>query len=87
VPTHHSNVSKPLTGDLEQDIANSRHKRIYMASTFDERRAQNTQPFLLQTNARDTGEVLSDLSLPIYVNGKHWGAYITGFDPKILLED
>jgi len=31
---------------------------------------------------RDTGEILNDLSMPIFVDGKHWGAFIMGFDPK-----
>jgi len=87
IATHHSNVSQPLTGNFEQDVANSRHKRIYMANKTEQRRAQNTQSFLLQTYSRDTGEILNDLSLPIYVNGRHWGAYIIGFDPQLLLED
>jgi methyl-accepting chemotaxis protein len=87
VPTHHRHVSQPLTGDYEQDLLNSRHKRIYFTNTTEKRRAKSTKTFLLQTNARDTGEILSDLSLPIYVNGQHWGAYITGFDPQLLLQD
>jgi methyl-accepting chemotaxis protein len=86
VPTHHSNVSQPLTGNYEQDLLNSRHKRIFMANSVEIRRAENTQPFLLQTYSRDTGEILSDLSLPIYIKGQHWGAFITGFDPQLLLE-
>jgi len=28
-------------------------------------------PFLLQTCKRDTGEVMHDLSVPIYVNDRH----------------
>jgi len=86
VATHHSNVSHPLCGNYEHDLLNSRHKRIYMANRTERRRAKNTQPFLLQTYSRDTGEILNDLSLPIYINGRHWGAYITGFDPQLLLE-
>ena len=86
VPTHHSNVSQPLTGNFEQDVANSRHKRIYFSNAFEQRRAHNTEPFLLQTNMRDTGEIFSDLSMPIFINGKHWGAYIAGFDSQLLLE-
>ena len=29
-----------------------------------------------------TGEVLNDLSIPIYLNGQHWGALIMGFNPE-----
>jgi len=87
IATHHSHVSKPLTGNYEQDLANSRHKRIYAANRTEIRRYENTQPFLLQTYSRDTGEILNDLSLPIFINGQHWGAYIVGFDPQLLLQE
>ncbi|MFX6035700.1 hypothetical protein ABTE74_20175, partial [Acinetobacter baumannii] len=39
----------------------------------------NNRPFLLQTYKRDTGEVMHDLSVPIYVNGKHWGGFRVGY--------
>lgn len=87
VPTHHATVSQPLTGEYEHDVLNSRNKRIYFNNRTEQRRAKNTSSFLLQTNARDTGEILSDLSLPIYINGQHWGAYISGFEPQLLLAD
>jgi len=44
-------------------------------------------PFLLQSYVRNTGEVMTDLSLPIYINGAHFGAFITGIKPEALLED
>lgn len=45
-------------------------------------------PFLMQTYARDTGEILNDLSIPISVNGKHWGGALrVGFDPRVLLSE
>ena len=50
------------------------------------RSARNTNPFLLQTYARDTGEVLSDLSLPIMIDGRHWGALRFGFNPQVLID-
>jgi methyl-accepting chemotaxis protein len=36
---------------------------------------------LLQTYRRDTGEIMHDLSVPIYVNGKHWGGFRLGYRP------
>lgn len=83
--THNSRFSQPLTGDYEFDLLHSRDKRIFNDPTG-KRSAENTNPFLLQTYARDTGEVLSDLSLPIYVNKRHWGAVRLGFNPVILLQ-
>ena len=85
--THHKAVSKPFTGDFAFDNANCRNKRIFDSTRAEKRRASHTTPFLLQTYIRDTGEVLNDLSIPIYINGKHYGAFIMGFDPKILLDE
>jgi methyl-accepting chemotaxis protein len=84
--THNSCFSQPLTGDYETDLNRSRDKRIFNDPTG-QRSSQNTNPFLLQTYARDTGEVLSDLSLPIFVKDRHWGAVRLGFDPVILLQE
>lgn len=84
---HHSKVSKPLTGNFEVDNLQCRNKRIFAGNRAEKRRAGNTSSFLMQTFIRDTGEVLNDLSIPLYLNGKHWGALIMGFDPRYLLED
>ncbi len=48
------------------------------------RRSSNTEPFLLQTYPRDTGEILNDLSLPIFIGERHWGAFILGVSPAEL---
>ncbi len=41
--------------------------------------ARNTLPFLLQRYQRDTGEDMTDLSVPVYVKGRHWGAVRVGY--------
>ena len=71
-PTHNKKFSQPLTGDYDVDLINNRTKRIFSDRTG-ARCGSNTKPFLLQTYKRDTGEVMHDLSVPIYVAGKHWG--------------
>lgn len=86
-PAHHTKVSEPLTGNFDVDNLKSRNRRIYHGSRAEQRRASHTSPFLLQTFIRDTGEVLNDLSIPLYVNGKHWGSLIMGFEPKHLLSE
>ncbi len=86
-PAHHARVSKPLTGEPQVDNLQSRNRRIFAGNRAEKRRASHTSPFLLQTFIRDTGEVLNDLSIPLYINGKHWGALIMGFDPEHLLRD
>ncbi|MCH8552085.1 MAG: methyl-accepting chemotaxis protein [Natronospirillum sp.] len=84
---HHSEVSRPPTGDPAQDLIYSRDLRKYFNNDTEQRRARNTRPFLLQTYIRDTGEILNDISLPLHVNGEHWGALVMGFDPTLILED
>jgi len=86
LPAHHAHLSKPMTGDFETDNLHSRHQKIYNANRAEVRRAENTESFLLQTYVRDTGQVLNDLSFPLYVKGKHWGGFILGFKPEQLLE-
>ncbi|WP_306590098.1 methyl-accepting chemotaxis protein [Geothrix sp. 21YS21S-4] len=83
---HHSATSHALTGDPKVDVANSRHQRIYFNVETEKRRSRNTETFLFQTYMRDTGEILNDLSMPIHVDGRHWGAMVTGFRPERFLE-
>lgn len=78
VPTHNSIFAQPLTGDIEKDKLNNRTKRIFNDSTG-LKAVQNTGPFLRQIYQRDTGETMWDISAPIRVNGKHWGAFRVGF--------
>lgn len=86
-PAHHKKVSQKLSGDDDTDSRTSRHRRFFRNSRAEQRRLENEAPFLLQTFVRDTGEVLIDLSIPLYLNGRHWGAFIMGFEPVHLLED
>ena len=85
-PTHNSKYSRPLTGDPAVDLVSSRDKRMFTDSTG-MRGAQSTARLLLQTYRRDTGEILNDLSMPIHVQGRHWGALRFGFKPELLLDD
>lgn len=87
LPAHHGPFSKPMTGNPEVDLLNSRHQRIFLNNESEKRRCSHTNQMLMQTYMRDTGEILNDLSLPLYVNGLHWGALIIGFDPKIMFAD
>ncbi|MCB1761143.1 MAG: methyl-accepting chemotaxis protein [Gammaproteobacteria bacterium] len=80
-PTHNRRYSKPLTGDYQTDLLNNRTKRIFNDPTG-ARCGAHTDPFLLQTYKRDTGEVMHDLSVPIYVKGRHWGGFRIGYKPE-----
>jgi len=80
-PTHNKCFSKPLTGNHEVDVVNNRTKRMFDDSTGI-RCGQHTDKFLLQTYKRDTGEIMHDVSAPIFVQGKHWGGFRIGFRAK-----
>ena len=78
VASHNLRYAKPLTGDTEVDRVNNRTKRIFNDKTG-LKAAQNTEPFLLQTYMRDTGEIMNDISTPIKINNRHWGAVRLGY--------
>jgi methyl-accepting chemotaxis protein len=40
--------------------------------------------YLVQTYARDTGALLSVLTVPVYVQGQRWGAALVGWDPATI---
>ncbi|RKF21570.1 methyl-accepting chemotaxis protein [Alginatibacterium sediminis] len=77
-PTHNRRFSQILTGDYQLDMANNRTKRIFDDPTGI-RCGKHTDKVLLQTYKRDTGEVMHDLSVPIFVNERHWGGFRIGF--------
>ncbi len=82
LPTHNPNYRRPQGPDPIWNAANCRNRRIFDDRAV-ERVARNTKPFLLQTYRRDMGggnyALLKDLSAPIVVRGRHWGAFRMGF--------
>lgn len=78
VPTHNTKFSKPLTGDYDKDFVGNRTKRIF-EDPVGKQCGAHTLPFLIQTYRRDTGEVMHDISAPIFVHGKHWGGFRMGY--------
>ena len=80
LPTHNGRYSKPLTGDGAYDTQNNRTKRMFNDRTG-LAAARNEKPYLLQSYSRDTGEVMKDLSVPIFIDGRHWGAIRIGYQP------
>ena len=81
LPTHNRKYAQAQGGDPVWNNANCRNRRI-----FDDRTglaaARNRKPFLLQSYRRDMGGgqflVMEDLSAPIMVRGRHWGAFRFG---------
>jgi len=77
-PTHNRRFSQPLTGDYKTDVANNRTKRIF-EDAVGKRCGSHEYTYLLQTYRRDTGEIMHDISAPVYVNGRHWGGFRIGY--------
>ncbi len=78
VPTHNKRFSQPLTGDEARDMLHNRTKRRF-DDPVGKQCGAHELPFLIQTYRRDTGEILHDISAPVYVNGRHWGGFRIGY--------
>jgi methyl-accepting chemotaxis protein len=78
LPSHNSKFSQPRIGNPEVDIKRNRTKRIFNDITGFYA-AKNREEFLLQVYRRDTGEFMADLSVPVLVKSRHWGALRIGF--------
>jgi len=85
MPAHLSKASQPPTGNYEIDLVNSRDRRK-MTDAGALRARASEAPFLFQTYVRDTGEVLSDLAMPILLEGRRWGTLRVGFTSVSVLD-
>lgn len=81
VPTHNNAFNHRPVGDPLVDTAKSRSKRLFNDRTGI-RCGSHEKPLLLQTYMRDTGELMHDLSVPIHVQGRHWGGLRLGYKPE-----
>jgi methyl-accepting chemotaxis protein len=82
LPTHNPNYRLPQGPDPVWNNANCRNRRLFNDRAV-RKVAGNAKPFLLQTYRRDMGGgnfvLMKDLSSPINVRGRHWGAFRMGF--------
>ncbi len=83
LPTHNTRFQKPITGDREKDKVGNRTKRVFN-DPVGLKAARNTTKGFLQVYHRDTGEVMWDVSSPIYVKGKHWGGFRIGLSLEAI---
>lgn len=82
LPTHNRRYSQPQGKDSDWNAANSRNRR-----KFDDdvglKAARNQTPFLVQSYRRDMGRgrhvLILDVSAPIIVKGRPWGAVRLGY--------
>jgi HAMP domain-containing protein len=78
VPVHNSKYNQPLSGNYEKDLKQNRTKRIFFDSVSQRLTKNDSKPFLQQEYQQDTGEIVWDISSPVYVKGQHWGAFRLG---------
>ena len=82
LPTHNPNYRQPQGKDPVWNAAHCRNRRLFRDRAV-QKVARNTKPFLLQTYRRDMGGgnfvLMKDLSSPIWVRGRHWGAFRIGY--------
>jgi len=82
LPTHNRKFSNVPRADPVWNAANCRNRRIFNDRTG-LAAGQNAHRFLLQTYRRDMGgrnfKLMKDVSAPIMVRGRHWGALRIAF--------
>ena len=83
-PAHNGIFSNAPSGDPATDLAKCRHKRIFN-DPVGLKLAKSQKTSLFQTYVRDTGEILNDLSMPIVIAGRHWGAVRIGFKTDLVV--
>ncbi len=72
IPTHNT-ISKIGYGDNSVRAKRIFNDPVGLAAV------QNQEAYKFQEYRRDTGELIWDISSPIYVNGRHWGGFRVGF--------
>ncbi len=87
MPRHMNFRSHPQRpDDPEWNKTNSRYRMMFN-DPVGIAAARNTKPFLLQTYRAPLGKgeyaLVKDCSVPVYVNGKHWGAIRLTYDLKV----
>lgn len=78
VPTHDDRFCQPLTGDPARDLVGNRTKRIF-GDRVGRSVGAHVDPYRLQVYRRDTGQIMFDLSVPVFVDGRHWGGFRIGY--------
>lgn len=82
LPTHNRKYSKPQGADPVWNAANCRNRRIFDDPTG-LAAGRNTRPLKLSSYCRDMGGgsfvMCKDLSVPIFLKGRHWGGFRMGY--------
>jgi HAMP domain-containing protein len=83
LPTHNTRYQKSITGDVDKDRVGNRTKRVFN-DEVGLKAATNKDQGMLQIYHRDTGEVMWDISSPVFVKGNHWGAFRVAISPEVI---
>ena len=83
LPTHNPDYMLPQKpDDPVWNTAHCRNRRLFDDRVVRKTAASADKPFLLQTYRRDMGGgkfwMMKDLSAPIFIKGRHWGAFRIG---------
>lgn len=78
VPTHNTRYTRPLTGNAEKDYDGNRTNRM-LHDVNSVAAARSTARYLMQQVRGDGNEMITDLSVPLMVGGKHWGTVRIGY--------
>ena len=83
LPTHNPDYCLPQRpDDPVWNAAHCRNRRLFDDRVVRKTAASADKPFVLQTYRRDMGGgkfwMMKDLSSPIFVKGRHWGAFRLG---------
>lgn len=86
LPVHNKECSQaPRVDDPDWNKIHSRQEMIW-GHSVGQQAVEHDAPFLLQAYRRETGnkefKMMKDVSSPIYVNGKKWGAIRCGYKAK-----
>ncbi|HMA93544.1 MAG TPA: HAMP domain-containing protein [Polyangiaceae bacterium] len=74
IPTYATKFMQPVTGDKAKDLVGNRAKTVGNYEVA-KKAGANEEPVLVQPYVRDTGDRMWDVSSPVYIKGKHWGAF------------
>ena len=79
LPTHNTRFSQPLTGDPDHDYKWNLSKRMFTDRTGLKASRNDDEPYLMQVKSFKGKRIVTDMSVPILVQKRHWGAVRIGY--------
>ena len=79
LPTHNTRFSQPLTGDPDHDYKWNLSKRMFTDRTGLKAARNDDAPHLMQVKSFKGKRIVTDMSVPILVKKRHWGAVRVGY--------